>query len=62
MLRTRDTEQQISLSKVKRERNVQGKFKVPAEKKSLVLERKIGLIDDVMTLGATGDVCARVLL
>ncbi|MBN8980155.1 MAG: ComF family protein [Rhizobiales bacterium] len=60
--RTRATEQQIGLSKSERARNVQGAFKVPPEKKSLVQGRKIVLIDDVLTSGATADACARALL
>ncbi|MBI3701201.1 MAG: ComF family protein [Afipia sp.] len=60
--RTRATEQQIGLSKIERARNVQGAFKVPPEKKSLIQGRKIVLIDDVLTSGATADACARALL
>jgi ComF family protein len=60
--RTRATEQQIGLSKAERARNVQGAFKVPPEKKSLIQGRKIVLIDDVLTSGATADACARALL
>ena len=60
--RTRATEQQIGLSRTARARNVQGAFKVPPEKKSRVQGRRIVLIDDVLTSGATADVCARALL
>ena len=60
--RTRATEQQIGLSRAERARNVQGAFKVPPERKSLVQGRKIVLIDDVLTSGATVDACARALL
>lgn len=60
--RIRSTEQQIGLSKSERARNVQGAFKVAPEKKSLVQGRKIVLIDDVLTSGATADACARALL
>lgn len=60
--RTRATEQQIGLTKSERARNVQSAFKVPQEKKSLVQGRKIVLIDDVLTSGATADACARALL
>ena len=60
--RTRATEQQIGLSRAERARNVQGAFKVPPEKKTLVQGRKIVLIDDVLTSGATADACARALL
>ena len=60
--RIRATEQQIGLSKSERARNVQGAFKVPPEKKSVVQGRRITLVDDVLTSGATVDACARALL
>ena len=60
--RTRATGQQIGLSKSERARNEQGAFKVPQEKKSLVQGRRIVLIDDVLTSGATVNACARALL
>ena len=60
--RIRATEQQIGLSKSERARNVQGAFKVPTEKKTAVQGRRIILVDDVLTSGATADACARALL
>lgn len=60
--RVRPTLQQIGLSKADRALNVQGAFKVPLEKKSAVQGRRIVLIDDVLTSGATVDACARALL
>ncbi|CAN5156980.1 ComF family protein [soil metagenome] len=60
--RVRPTLQQVGLSKADRALNVQGAFKVPLEKKSAVQGRRIVLIDDVLTSGATVDACARVLL
>ena len=60
--RIRATEQQIGLSKSERARNVQGAFKVPPEKKTAVQGRRIILVDDVLTSGATVDACARALL
>lgn len=60
--RIRPTEQQFGLSKSERARNVQGAFAVPPAKKSAIHGRKIVLIDDVLTSGATADACARALL
>lgn len=60
--RTRPTPQQIGLSRRERARNVQGAFDVPAERKPAIAGRRIVLIDDVLTSGATVDACARVLL
>lgn len=60
--RIRPTEHQIGLSRAQRATNVQGAFKVPAERRHLVQGRQIVLVDDVLTSGATSDACARALL
>jgi ComF family protein len=60
--RVRATPQQVGLSKTQRADNVQGAFRVPAEKKPEVAGRRLVLIDDVLTSGATVDTCARALL
>src|SRR5579859_2051764 len=60
--RIRKTEQQVGLSRPQRASNVQGAFKVPADRQSEVAGRKVILIDDVLTSGATVDACARALL
>jgi predicted amidophosphoribosyltransferase len=41
---------------------VQGAFKVAADRQSLIHGRRVVLIDDVLTSGATVDACARALL
>jgi ComF family protein len=60
--RMRATPQQVGLSKAERADNVQGAFRVPADKKAIVAGRRLVLIDDVLTSGATADTCARALL
>jgi ComF family protein len=60
--RVRPTQQQIGLSRSERETNVQGAFKVAAERTADIQGRRIVLIDDVLTSGATADACARALL
>ncbi len=60
--RIRPTEQQIGLSRTQRATNVQGAFKVAADRQHLIAGRRVVLIDDVLTSGATADACARVLL
>lgn len=60
--RVRATEQQIGLSRAQRATNVQGAFQVSPDRQSDVQGRRIILIDDVLTSGATLDACARALL
>ena len=60
--RVRPTLQQIGLSRPQRASNVQGAFKVAAERQSEIQGRRVVLIDDVLTSGATVDACARALL
>ena len=60
--RARATAHQVGLSKTQRAENVQGAFRVPTDAKGEVTGRRIVLIDDVLTSGATSDTCARVLL
>src|SRR5690348_10049019 len=60
--RVRPTEQQVGLSRPQRASNVQGAFKVPADRQPEIAGRRVILIDDVLTSGATADACARALL
>src|SRR3982075_2250501 len=60
--RVRPTQQQIGLSRAPRASNVQGAFKVAADRQSEIQGRRVVLIDDVLTSGATVDACARALL
>src|SRR4051812_31301617 len=60
--RIRPTQQQIGLSRSQRASNVQGAFKVAEDGKAQIQGRRVVLIDDVLTSGATSDACARALL
>jgi predicted amidophosphoribosyltransferase len=60
--RVRATEQQVGLWRPQRASNVQGAFKVSADRQSEIAGRRAILIDDVLTSGATLDACARALL
>ena len=54
--------QQVGLTRNERATNVQGAFRVPPEGKPAVVGRKLVLVDDVLTSGATVEGCARALL
>jgi ComF family protein len=60
--RTRATPQQVGLARSERARNVEGAFRVPPERRAAVKGRRLVLVDDVLTTGATVDTCARALL
>jgi len=60
--RVRATPQQVGLDKGERARNVQGAFRVPPECKADIAGRRLIVVDDVLTSGATVDACARALL
>jgi len=60
--RARATRQQVGLTQAERASNVQGAFRVPIESRAAVRGRRLLLIDDVLTSGATLDTCARILL
>jgi len=60
--RVRPTQQQIGLSRTERASNVQGAFKVATQRQSDIAGRRVVLVDDVLTSGATVDACARALL
>jgi ComF family protein len=60
--RVKATAQQVGLSRAERATNVQGAFRVAPAAKGEVAGRRLIVIDDVLTSGATADACARALL
>jgi ComF family protein len=60
--RVRATAQQVELSRSQRTNNEQGAFGVSADQRSEIQGRRLVLIDDVPTSGATVDASARALL
>lgn len=61
LVRTRATESQVGLTRRQRKENVAGAFAVPKARAHAVRGRRVLLIDDVMTTGATAGACARAL-
>jgi ComF family protein len=60
--RVKATPQQVGLSRTERAANVQGAFRVLEEGKAAVAGRRLVLVDDVLTSGATVEGCAKALL
>lgn len=60
--RVKPTPPQVGLSKAQRASNMQGAFRVSEQGKLQILDKRIVLIDDVMTSGATANAAARALL
>jgi ComF family protein len=59
--RVKATRRQVGLGRPERARNVQGAFRVPATGGPHIQGRRVLLIDDVYTTGATIKACARAL-
>jgi ComF family protein len=62
LARSRATPPQFGLARKERARNVQGAFEVPKTARGEVKGKKLVLVDDVLTTGATVDACTKALL
>jgi ComF family protein len=60
--RKRATPQQVGLSRSARAANVQGAFAVTQDGRAAIYGKRLLLVDDVLTSGATVDACSRTLL
>ena len=60
--RSKPTAQQVGLTRDQRAGNVQGAFRVPENRRGAIAGRRLVLVDDVLTSGATAEACARALL
>ena len=60
--RVKRTPSQGRLTRSQRARNVQGAFRVEASRRPEIAGRRVLLVDDVLTTGATAGACTRVLL
>jgi ComF family protein len=61
LVRLRDTPPQTQLSRKQRRQNVLDAFAVPQWARDRVREKRVLLVDDVLTTGATADACAAAL-
>ena len=61
LIRTRATTSQLGLSRDQRQSNVKGAFAVPARHAAEIAGRRVLLVDDVITTGATVSAAAKAL-
>ena len=62
LVRVKPTPPQVGLSRAQRAENVQGAFRIEVERRHEIAGRRVLLIDDVMTSGASANAAARTLL
>ena len=62
LARVKRTHSQVGLTKAQRQENLQGAFKVPPEARARLADKRVLLVDDVLTTGSTANAAARALL
>jgi ComF family protein len=62
LARVKATRPQVGLSRAQRGDNLQGAFRVPAEARPGLAGKRVLLVDDVLTTGATANAASRALL
>ncbi len=61
LVKRKSTQPQVGLTRLQRAENIRGAFAVPEGQKERIAGRKIVIIDDVVTTGATVEACATAL-
>ena len=62
LARVKRTQSQVGLTKAQRAENLQGAFRVPTEARGRLKGKRVLLVDDVLTTGATANAASRALL
>jgi ComF family protein len=60
--RVKHTRQQVGLTKAQRQQNLQGAFRVSDSARPRLAGKRVLLVDDVLTTGATANAASRALL
>lgn len=61
LVKRKNTRPQEGLSRISREKNLSGSFGISEKYSSLLSEKNVVLVDDVMTTGSTANECSKVL-